>query len=188
LLVRPLKYYQNYNATYTGTAVQKLIDQKAVFMGRTNMDEFAMGSSTENSAYGVTKNPLDSSRVAGGSSGGSVAAVASNMALGGLGSDTGGSVRQPASFCGVVGLKPTYGSVSRYGLMAMGSSLDIIGPIAKTVSDVEIIFNAIKGVDKMDSTSIDESIIKPKSLSKDGKISIGIPYHILNQKGVCRGS
>lgn len=149
------KILGNYTATYTATATQKLADQNAIFLGRANMDEFAMGGSTENSAFGVTKNPHDPSRVAGGSSGGSAVAVASHMALGALGSDTGGSVREPASFCGVVGLKPTYGSVSRYGLMAMGSSLDVIGPIAKTVTDAEILFNAIKGRDKMDSTSIE---------------------------------
>jgi aspartyl-tRNA(Asn)/glutamyl-tRNA(Gln) amidotransferase subunit A len=148
------KILENYTASYTATAAQKLIDQGAVFLGRTNMDEFAMGGSTENSAFGVTKNPHDLGRVAGGSSGGSAVAVAANMALGALGSDTGGSVREPASFCGVVGFKPTYGAVSRYGLMAMGSSLDVIGPIAKTVSDAEIIFNATKGKDEMDSTSI----------------------------------
>ena len=148
------KILENYTATYTATAAQKLIDQGAVILGRANMDEFAMGGSTENSAFGVTKNPHDVSRIAGGSSGGSVASVAANMALGALGSDTGGSIRQPASFCGEVGLKPTYGGVSRYGLMAMGSSLDVIGPIAKTVEDAEIIFNVIKGRDKMDSTSI----------------------------------
>lgn len=174
------KMLENYHATYTATAAQKIIDENAVFIGRTNMDEFAMGGSTENSAFGVTKNPLDISRVSGGSSGGSAAAVAADMALGALGSDTGGSVREPASFCGVVGLKPTYGSVSRYGLMAMGSSLDVIGPIAKTVSDAEIIFNAIKGKDKMDSTSIGGNIEKIK---KD-KLKIGVPYHILEQDGI----
>jgi aspartyl-tRNA(Asn)/glutamyl-tRNA(Gln) amidotransferase subunit A len=176
------KILENYKATYTATAAQKLADNGAVFLGRVNMDEFAMGGSTENSAFGVTKNPYDASRVAGGSSGGSAAAVASNMALGALGSDTGGSVREPASFCGVVGLKPTYGNVSRYGLMAMGSSLDVIGPIAKNVSDTEIIFNAIKGKDKMDSTSVDENIIKPKKIGE--KVKIGVPYHILDQKGI----
>jgi aspartyl-tRNA(Asn)/glutamyl-tRNA(Gln) amidotransferase subunit A len=174
------KILENYKATYTATAAQKLIDQDAVFIGRTNMDEFAMGGSTENSAFGVTKNPADPSRVAGGSSGGSAASVASGCALGALGSDTGGSVREPASFCGVVGLKPTYGSVSRYGLMAMGSSLDVIGPVAKTVSDAEIIFNAIKGKDKMDSTSIDLKIEKLKTEN----FKVGVPYHILNQDGI----
>jgi aspartyl-tRNA(Asn)/glutamyl-tRNA(Gln) amidotransferase subunit A len=178
------KILQNYRATYTATATQKLADQNAVFLGRTNMDEFAMGSSTENSAFGVTRNPRDTSRVSGGSSGGSAASVAGDLALGALGSDTGGSVREPASFCGVVGLKPTYGSISRYGLMAMGSSLDIIGPIAKTVTDTEIIFNVIKGRDKMDSTSVDENIISPKILKNDSKIKIGVPYHILNQDGI----
>ena len=178
------KILDKYTATYTATAVQKLIDQNAIFLGRTNMDEFAMGSSTENSAFGVTRNPSDTDRVAGGSSGGSVAAVASDMALGALGSDTGGSVREPASFCGVVGLKPTYGSVSRYGLMAMGSSLDCIGPITKTVTDAEIIFNNIKGKDKYDSTSIDQNIIAPKIVKDDSKIKIGVPFHILDQDGI----
>jgi len=175
------KILENYRAIYTATSVQKLIDQSAVLLGRTNMDEFAMGSSTENSAFGVTKNPLDSSRVSGGSSGGSAASVAGNMALGAIGSDTGGSIREPASFCGLVGLKPTYGSVSRYGLMAMGSSLDIIGPITKTVTDTEIIFNAIKGKDKMDSTSIE--IKKLKDL-KIKKLKIGVPYHLIDQDGI----
>ena len=183
------KILENYTATYTATATQKLIDQGAVILGRTNMDEFAMGSSTENSAFGITKNPLDHSRVSGGSSGGSAASVASDMALGALGSDTGGSIREPASFCGVVGLKPTYGSVSRYGLMAMGSSLDVIGPIAKTVTDAEIIFNVIKGKDKMDSTSIphpDFVLTSPK-LGEVKKLKIGVPYHILNQDGISEG-
>ncbi len=177
---------ENYTATYTATAAQKLAEQGAIFLGRTNMDEFAMGGSTENSAFGVTKNPHDISRVAGGSSGGSAAAVATDMALGALGSDTGGSVREPASFCGVVGLKPTYGSVSRYGLMAMGSSLDVIGPIAKTVGDAEIIFNAIKGKDRMDSTSIDLTP-SPSPCQGEGneeRTKIGVPYHILEQDGI----
>ncbi len=173
------KILENYKATYTATANQKLIDEGAVFLGRVNMDEFACGGSTENSAFGVTKNPLDETRVAGGSSGGSAAAVAGEMSLFALGSDTGGSVREPASFCGVVGLKPTYGSVSRYGLMAMGSSLDVIGPITKTVSDAEIVFNSIKGVDTMDSTSLDF-----KTQTSNSKKIIGVPYHLLEMGGI----
>lgn len=185
------KILEKYKATYDSTVVKKLIEQGAVLVGRTNMDEFAMGGSTENSAFGVVKNPQDTERVAGGSSGGSAAVVAANMALGALGSDTGGSVREPASFCGVVGLKPTYGAVSRYGLMAMGSSLDIIGPMAKTVEDAEIIFNAIKGRDMMDATSIDEKIIAPKKIGNNlpdstAGIKIGVPRHILEQEGISK--
>lgn len=176
------KILENYTATYTATAAQKLLDQGAVFLGRANMDEFAMGGSTENSAFGVTRNPLDLSRVAGGSSGGSVAAVAGSMALGALGSDTGGSVREPAAFCGVVGLKPTYGSISRHGLMAMGSSLDVIGPIGKSVSDTEILFEAMKGKDKMDSTSIEGKLER----KREGKMKIGVPYHVLESKGISK--
>ena len=183
------KILENYTATYDATVIEKLKKQGAVFLGRTNMDEFAMGGSTENSAYGVTKNPIDTSRVAGGSSGGSAVAVAADMSLGSLGSDTGGSVRQPASFCGMVGLKPTYGSVSRYGLMAMGSSLDVIGPIGNTVSDVEILFDVMKGKDKMDSTSIEIETRLNDKVGQDSKLEtenfkIGVPYHILDQEGV----
>jgi aspartyl-tRNA(Asn)/glutamyl-tRNA(Gln) amidotransferase subunit A len=171
------KILENYIASYDATVINKLKAQGAVFLGRTNMDEFAMGSSTENSAYGPTKNPLDTSRVPGGSSGGSAAAVVGSMALGALGSDTGGSIRQPASHCGIVGLKTTYGSVSRYGLMPMGSSLDQIGPLTKTVGDAKILFDAIRGHDAHDSTSL------PDYVGTRGGKKIGVPRAFL-KKGV----
>jgi aspartyl-tRNA(Asn)/glutamyl-tRNA(Gln) amidotransferase subunit A len=174
------KILENYTATYDATVTKKLKKEGVVFLGRTNMDEFAMGSSTENSAFGPTKNPRDITRVPGGSSGGSAATVASDMALIALGSDTGGSVRQPAALCGVVGLKPTYGSVSRHGLMAMGSSLDVIGPLAKTVDDAEMLFNVIRGCDSMDSTSLPDD---RKRLVEKKKYTIGVPRDFLT-KGV----
>jgi aspartyl-tRNA(Asn)/glutamyl-tRNA(Gln) amidotransferase subunit A len=174
------KILENYKAVYDATTTKKLKDNGAVFLGRTNMDEFAMGSSTENSAFGATKNPLDTSRVPGGTSGGSAASVAGEMSLVAIGSDTGGSIRQPAAFCGVVGLKPTYGSVSRHGLMAMGSSLDVIGPLAKTVEDAETVFNVIRGHDKMDSTTIPDD---RKAVEKKDKYTIGVPRDFL-KKGV----
>jgi len=168
------KILKDYIAPYDASAVKKLRSRGAVILGKTNLDEFAMGASTENSAYGPTFNPSDLSRVPGGSSGGSAAAVAGQMAVYALGSDTGGSIRQPASFCGVVGLKPTYGAVSRYGLIAMASSLDHVGPLTKTVADCRIVFNAIKGKDERDSTSVDPQGL-PTTNYKLQTLKIGIP-------------
>jgi aspartyl-tRNA(Asn)/glutamyl-tRNA(Gln) amidotransferase subunit A len=175
------KILEGYKASYDADVISKLKQQGAVFIGRANMDEFAMGGSTENSAFGVTKNPHDISRVPGGSSGGSAAAVAAEFCLGALGSDTGGSVRQPAALCGVVGLKSTYGTVSRSGLIAMGSSLDQIGPLTKTVGDAKIIFDAIKGYDKKDSTSLPNDFFSDTKFPKPK--TIGVPRNFL-EKGV----
>jgi len=167
------KILKNYIASYDATVVEKLKEAGAVFLGKTNMDEFAMGSSTENSAFQKTKNPHDHTRVPGGSSGGSAAAVAADECIYALGSDTGGSIRQPASFCGVVGLKPTYGSVSRHGLMAMASSLDQIGPLAKTVDDAFLVFQAIAGKDRFDATTVATSF--DTNEKKHRRVRVGVP-------------
>ena len=171
------KILENYISSYDATCISKLRKLGVVFLGKTNLDEFAMGSSTENSAFKKTRNPLDLTRVPGGSSGGSAAAVAANECIFSLGSDTGGSIRQPAAFCGVVGLKPTYGAVSRYGLIAFASSLDQIGPLTKTVEDCQIVFEAIKGRDEMDSTSISAKckVQNAKRQPKIQNFKIGVP-------------
>lgn len=165
----------NYRAAYDATVITKLRDQGAVFLGKTNMDEFAMGSSTERSAFGPTKNPRDLERVPGGSSGGSAAAVAADMAIASLGSDTGGSIRQPASFCGIVGFKPSYGAVSRSGLMAMASSLDQIGPMTKNVEDAAVLFEAIRGRDVLDQTTVDFGEMSYATKSDLKGVRIGVP-------------
>jgi len=167
------KILENYTASYTATAVQRLKDAGMIILGKTNCDEFAMGSSNENSAYGPVLNPHDITRVSGGSSGGSAVAVANNLAPVSLGTDTGGSIRQPASFCGITGLKPSYGRVSRYGSMAMTSSLDQIGPFANNVKDLSYILHYMAGFDKKDATSSREGVSK-LSFSKK-KYTIGIP-------------
>ncbi len=173
------KMLEHYVASYDSTAVAELKKAGAVIIGRANMDDGAMGASTENSAYGVTQNPLDHTRVPGGSSGGSTAAVAADLAVVALGSDTGGSIRQPSSFCGVVGMAPTYGTVSRHGLIAMASSFDVIGPIAHTVEDAEILYNTIAIKDPLDSTSV-ASENHTTSLKK----RLAIPRNIFAEGGV----
>ena len=177
------KILENFVPTYSAQAVENLIKEGVVFLGKTNMDEFAMGSTTETSAYGETKNPWNTAHVPGGSSGGSCAAVAAEECYYALGSDTGGSIRQPSSFCGVTGIKPTYGTVSRYGLIAYGSSLDQIGPIAKDVTDCATILETITSYDKKDSTSVKrEETDFTSALVDDVKgMKIGIPRDYLGE-------
>jgi aspartyl-tRNA(Asn)/glutamyl-tRNA(Gln) amidotransferase subunit A len=168
---------EGYVAPYDATAIVRLRDAGAVFLGRTNMDEFAMGSSTENSAVKVTRNPHDLERVPGGSSGGSAAAVAGGIALAALGTDTGGSIRQPSAFCGCVGLKPTYGRISRYGLTAFASSLDQIGPMTKDVRDAALLLQAMAGEDPMDSTSVAQPVPDYSQALREGLegVRLGLP-------------
>ena len=171
------KILEHYTATYDATIIKRLREAGAIFVGSTNMDEFAMGGSTENSAFGVTKNPLDTKRVPGGSSGGSAAAVAMEAVPAAIGTDTGGSVRQPASFCGLVGFKPTYGAVSRFGLMAMGSSLDQAGPLTRTVADAELLHTVMAGLDTNDATTIAPDTYP--TLEEKATYTFGVPRSFL---------
>lgn len=183
------KILKDYVSAYDASVINKLKLAGVNFLGKTNMDEFAMGTSTENSAFGPTKNPYDTTRVPGGSSGGSAAAVAADLAVFALGSDTGGSIRQPASFCGVVGLKPTYGRVSRHGLIAMASSLDQIGPITKNVYDAALVLNVLAGYDQFDSTTAKKEVPDyTENINKDIKgLKVGVPKEFFTAPSVAPG-
>ncbi|MDE0171215.1 MAG: Asp-tRNA(Asn)/Glu-tRNA(Gln) amidotransferase subunit GatA [bacterium] len=175
------KILSGYHPPYDATAVRRLRDSGALITGKANLDEFAMGSSTENSAYGPTRNPWNTDRVPGGSSGGSAAAVAARMAFGALGSDTGGSIRQPASLCGIVGAKPTYGAVSRYGLIAFASSLDQIGPLTHTVEDAALLLDAVSGHDPLDATSYPGEV--PRAGERLGRGLDGVRVGVVSEMG-----
>lgn len=177
------KILENFVSLYDATAVKKLIDEDAIIIGKTNLDEFAMGSSNENSAFGIVKNPYDEQRVPGGSSGGSAVAVASEMCDAALGSDTGGSIRQPAAFCGVFGLKPTYGRVSRFGLVAFASSFDCIGPISRDTETLAKILEVISGYDDKDSTSSSQPVQKFSELINNipNKLTFGLPIEFFKE-------
>jgi aspartyl-tRNA(Asn)/glutamyl-tRNA(Gln) amidotransferase subunit A len=170
------KILENYVASYDATIVRRLREAGAIFVGSTNLDEFAMGSSTEHSAFGLTRNPLAPARVPGGSSGGSAAAVAMGAVPAAIGTDTGGSIRQPASYCGLVGFKPTYGALSRYGLMAMGSSLDQAGPLTHTVADTALLYRVMAGQDPYDATTFD---LSPTSYTPGTPLTFGVPRGFL---------
>src|SRR3989338_44796 len=182
------KILENYTASYDAFVIKKLKEAGAIILGRTNMDEFAMGSSTQTSAYCVSRNPYDLSRVPGGSSGGSAIAVAADLSLVSLGTETCGSVREPAAFCGLVGLKLTYGAVSRNGIIAMGNSLDQVSPFGKNVRDTEIIFNFLSKYDSEDSTSVPDERRRLNFLENEGLTfgspkTIGVPWHLF-EKGM----
>lgn len=177
------KMLKNYISSYDATVIKNLQKAGVMFLGKTNLDEFAMGTSTENSAFGPTKNPHDLTRVPGGSSGGSAAAVAADLCVFALGSDTGGSVRQPASMCGIVGFKPTYGRVSRHGLIAMASSLDQIGPLTKNVYDAALVLNTISGQDVFDSTTVPKIVpdFTKKLKQEIGRLKVGVPKEFFGE-------